>query len=250
MWLQKETHSNDSLAFLNQRSVIDNEHTWNQTNKNDNTPGVQMLVVKIVSPDEIVLKPLNDNFGKYVLFIDDHGHYRLGDQLSVRWISYEGTFAFQLSMYVFDVTRFIPSVWRNYNATRPKLLLPFFKKITIKVDPIFFFRITEQINKAYADKKNRKTKRSDWAPNDLCTVFVEKFGNWYRGKIVKIDAENRTALVSIYSFVFGKKNYLHARVIYRFRFSLYTALSLRIRSGCSVVVGQNQRSSFEIYRIP
>lgn len=48
------------------------------------------------------------------------------------------------------------------------------------------------------DKKIRNTKKSDWKTNDLCAVFLKKFGNWYRGKIVNINAVKKTASVSQY----------------------------------------------------
>jgi len=41
---------------------------WDQTNKK-NVPGVQMSVIKIVSPDDIILKSLDHNSAQYVQMI-------------------------------------------------------------------------------------------------------------------------------------------------------------------------------------
>lgn len=48
------------------------------------------------------------------------------------------------------------------------------------------FRLTEKMNKVYDDKKINK-KKIGWKINDLCAVFIKKYGNWYRGKIINID---------------------------------------------------------------
>lgn len=53
------------------------------------------------------------------------------------------------------------------------------------------------MNKAYS--KNKKIKKLDWKENDLCAVFIHKFGNWYRGKIIKLDSK-KTATVSLLLF--------------------------------------------------
>lgn len=61
----KKQSSEDNLLFHKKNLVIENEHTWEQTNKN--IPGIPMLVVNIVSPDEIILKHPNHDTSKYVL---------------------------------------------------------------------------------------------------------------------------------------------------------------------------------------
>jgi len=48
------------------------------------------------------------------------------------------------------------------------------------------------------NKKTRKTKKSDWKTNDLCAVFLKKYDNWYRGRILNLDAVKNTASVSQY----------------------------------------------------
>jgi len=52
----------DTLSFIKQRSVTENEnHNWKNKNKTKNLPGLPMSVIKIVSPDEIILKHVNYN---------------------------------------------------------------------------------------------------------------------------------------------------------------------------------------------
>jgi len=58
------------------------------------------------------------------------------------------------------------------------------------------FRLTEKMNKVYGDKK-KNTKRLDWNTNDLCAIFIKKYGNWYRGKIIYIDIINHKVTVSL-----------------------------------------------------
>lgn len=50
------------------------------------------------------------------------------------------------------------------------------------------------MNEAYSKYMNISSL--NWKKNDLCAVFVQKFGNWYRGKIVKFDTK-KTATVSL-----------------------------------------------------
>jgi len=52
--------SDDTLSFTKLRSVTENEiHDWK--NKKNKLPGMPMSVVKVVSPDEIILKKINYN---------------------------------------------------------------------------------------------------------------------------------------------------------------------------------------------
>jgi len=60
--LQKEVvlPCDDTLSFTKLRSAIENEnHSWK--NKKNKLPGVPMSIVKVVSPDEIILKKMNHN---------------------------------------------------------------------------------------------------------------------------------------------------------------------------------------------
>lgn len=51
--------NDDTMKFITQRSVIEsNNHAWDQSNT-INAPGVQMSVIKVISPDEIILKYYN-----------------------------------------------------------------------------------------------------------------------------------------------------------------------------------------------
>ncbi|XP_029342148.1 tudor domain-containing protein 1-like [Acyrthosiphon pisum] len=52
--------SDDTLSFTKLRSVIENEnHSWK--NKKNKLPGMPMSIVKVVSPDEIILKKMDYN---------------------------------------------------------------------------------------------------------------------------------------------------------------------------------------------
>jgi len=52
--------SDDTLSFTKLRSVTENEnHDWK--NKKHKFPGTPMSIVKVVSPDEIILKKMNYN---------------------------------------------------------------------------------------------------------------------------------------------------------------------------------------------
>lgn len=50
----------------------------------------------------------------------------------------------------------------------------------------------------YNGKKKKKPKKFEWKINDLCAVFITKFGNWYRGKILKLNTENKKSSVSVH----------------------------------------------------
>lgn len=39
-------------------------------------------------------------------------------------------------------------------------------------------------------------KKCDWNVNNLCALFIKQFGNWYRGKILKVDTTTKKASVS------------------------------------------------------
>lgn len=55
--------NDDTLSFIKQRSVTANEnHEWK--NKKKVCPGVPMSIIKVVSPDEIILKKMNHNTEK------------------------------------------------------------------------------------------------------------------------------------------------------------------------------------------
>lgn len=65
--LQKEVilPLDDTLSFIKQRSVTENEnHDWKNKNKINKLPGVPMSIIKVVSPDEIILKKINYNTEK------------------------------------------------------------------------------------------------------------------------------------------------------------------------------------------
>ncbi|XP_022183496.1 RING finger protein 17 isoform X2 [Myzus persicae] len=115
--------NDDTLSFIKQRSVTANEnHEWK--NKKKVCPGVPMSIIKVVSPDEIILKKMNHNTEK----------------------------------------------------------------------------LTEKMNKVYDDKKINK-KKIGWKINDLCAVFIKKYGNWYRGKIINIDVTKQMVTnVTVYFY--------------------------------------------------
>lgn len=57
--------SEDTLAFIKQRSVVESRnHSWQKSKKNNDAPGIKMLVVKVDSPDKIVLKHDDHSFAK------------------------------------------------------------------------------------------------------------------------------------------------------------------------------------------
>lgn len=57
------------------------------------------------------------------------------------------------------------------------------------------------MNKFY--KTNTKMlKESNWNVNDLCALFIKQFGNWYRGKILKVDTTTKKALVSLFNLFY------------------------------------------------
>lgn len=74
------------------------------------------------------------------------------------------------------------------------------------------------MNKEYAGNETNKVKKLNWLVNDKCAAFIHKFGNWYRGKILKVDAENKNVSVS--------SPYLFSRII-RIRFCLYSKSILK-----------------------
>lgn len=52
------------------------------------------------------------------------------------------------------------------------------------------------MNKVYSTNSTIFKNNLDWKVNDLCALFIKKFGNWYRGKILKLNTIKRTATVS------------------------------------------------------
>lgn len=55
----------DTLAFVKPWSIVEDvNHSWPETKANKNVPGVEMSVVKVISPDEITLKRVNYNSAK------------------------------------------------------------------------------------------------------------------------------------------------------------------------------------------
>jgi len=58
------------------------------------------------------------------------------------------------------------------------------------------FRLTEKMNKVYGDKKKNKTMIC-WKINDLCAIFIKKYGNWYRGEIININLIKKMVTVSL-----------------------------------------------------
>lgn len=55
----------DDMTFAKERSAKNSEnHTWKKNNSKD-TPGVPMIVVKVISPDEMVLKYADKDPTKY-----------------------------------------------------------------------------------------------------------------------------------------------------------------------------------------
>ncbi|XP_050532840.1 RING finger protein 17 isoform X2 [Daktulosphaira vitifoliae] len=113
--------SDDTSAFVSQRSVIESEnHIWND--KKSDSPGIEMLVIRVESPDKIILKPV------------------------------------------------------QYNPTK----------------------LTDRLNKEYSKNISNKETKSNWVENDRCALFIKKFGNWYRGKILKLDENKKKATVYFY----------------------------------------------------
>lgn len=53
------------------------------------------------------------------------------------------------------------------------------------------------MNEVYLSDK-KKFRNTDWKVKDLCAMFIQKYGNWYRGKILEIDSNKKTASVSYY----------------------------------------------------
>lgn len=52
----------DTLAFTKPWTIVEDlNHTWTGTKNNKDVPGVEMSIVKVVSPDEITLKLVNYN---------------------------------------------------------------------------------------------------------------------------------------------------------------------------------------------
>lgn len=112
----------DTLSFIKQRSVTENEnHDWKNKNKINKLPGVPMSIIKVVSPDEIILKK------------------------------------------------------KNYNTEK----------------------LTEYMNKVYANKK-KTTQKLIWEKNDLCAIYINKYGNWYRGKIINLDVIRKMVTIYLY----------------------------------------------------
>uniref|UniRef100_A0A2S2NKN9 RING finger protein n=2 Tax=Schizaphis graminum TaxID=13262 RepID=A0A2S2NKN9_SCHGA len=113
--------NDDPLMFVKPWSVTENQnHDW-KNKKSKKFPGILMSVLKVVSPDEIILKKVNFNTEK----------------------------------------------------------------------------LTENMNIIYANKKHN-TKKLDWKINDLCAIFINKYGNWYRGKVKNIDIINQMVTVYLY----------------------------------------------------
>lgn len=118
---EKILPNDDTLSFIKQRSVTENEnHDWKNNDKTMKLPGVPMSIIKVVSPDEIILKKL------------------------------------------------------NYDTEH----------------------LTVKMNKVYANKK--KAKKIGWKINDKCAIFIKKYGNWYRGKIINIDITKHIVTVYLY----------------------------------------------------
>jgi len=114
----------DTMAFVKPWSIVEDvSHSWPKTKANKDVPGVEMSIVKVISPDEITLKRIN-----------------------------------------YDPTKLIGQMNNVYNSKKLK-------------------------------KNNQKTQ---WQVNDLCAVYIKKFGNWYRGKILSIDTKNGTASILFY----------------------------------------------------
>jgi len=52
--------NDDTLSFTKQRSVTENEnHGWK--NKKKKLPGIPMSIIKVISPDKIILKKIDYN---------------------------------------------------------------------------------------------------------------------------------------------------------------------------------------------
>lgn len=56
------------------------------------------------------------------------------------------------------------------------------------------------MNKVYANKK-KTTQKLSWGKNDLCAIFINKYGNWYRGKIINLDIIRQMVTVSLNLFI-------------------------------------------------
>jgi hypothetical protein len=66
------------------------------------------------------------------------------------------------------------------------------------------------MNNVYNSKKLKKNnQKTQWQVNDLCAVYIKKFGNWYRGKILSIDTKNGTASVSLFLSLFINNLYFY-----------------------------------------
>lgn len=53
------------------------------------------------------------------------------------------------------------------------------------------------MNKVYTTHSTIFNNKLNWKINDLCALFIKKFGNWYRGKIINLDTIKQTASVSL-----------------------------------------------------
>jgi hypothetical protein len=50
----------DTMAFVKPWSIVEDvSHSWPKTKANKDVPGVEMSIVKVISPDEITLKRIN-----------------------------------------------------------------------------------------------------------------------------------------------------------------------------------------------
>ncbi|XP_050437515.1 RING finger protein 17 isoform X2 [Adelges cooleyi] len=117
--------SEDSLKFDGNQAQppTDKEYKHDTSNQNkSDAPGVEMSIVRVISPKEIILKTI------------------------------------------------------NYNPAK----------------------LTERMNKEYTKKNSKKLQKDHWKENDKCAVFINRFGNWYRGQVTKID--HVTKIVSVYFY--------------------------------------------------
>lgn len=58
------------------------------------------------------------------------------------------------------------------------------------------------MNKVYTTNNEIFKNKLNWNVNDLCALYIKEFGNWYRGKILKLDNIKKTASVST-TYIFG-----------------------------------------------
>lgn len=57
------------------------------------------------------------------------------------------------------------------------------------------------MNKVYIDYEIKQIPKAELQKNNLCAVFIQKYGNWYRGQIINVHGNKNTTSVSLLSFI-------------------------------------------------